>query len=138
METMQTPSTPAAQNPIPYDPVAIVLDRPRTLLFSWGAIRRIKAATGFDMRSPASGTPWDIDMLPVVLCEALRHEDPELTPEWVEEHLLEVRNAGYALERIFEAMGVDLDAVAASLEAEEGAAGEAPLPPKRGPSRRRS
>ena len=119
------PAPPAP--PAPYDLVTVELDRPRRLKLSWGAMRRIKDQTGFDIRQPKEGAPWDTDtMLPVVLCEALRHEDPEITVEQVED-MIHIGNMAAVVAAFFACVGLDSGAPTAPQQ--EGAEGEIPLAP---------
>jgi hypothetical protein len=121
---MQTTTPPA------YEPVQIEIGgRTRSLFLSWAAIKRIKEKTGVDLRDPASLEKWDTDHLPVMLFEMLRHEPDAPSIEEVEEKLVHFGNAGYVAGKIFEAIGVDIFAVAELVQgmAEVQASGGDPL-----------
>lgn len=72
------------------DPVPVMLDHERHLLFTNRALKDIQRETGIN---PFNGDEWDEtsrtpDGLAVLLWAGLRHEDPDLTIEQVDEWIM--------------------------------------------------
>ena len=83
--------------------VEIQLDKTRNLRMGLGAMKRIQELTG---DNPWDGNVWgnlsrDTNKLAVWLWQCLRHEDPELTLEQVEEmDGTELSNIPYIIDRL--------------------------------------
>lgn len=84
------------------DPVPVMLDRERHLLFTNRALKTIQRETG---KNPFDGQQWDDlsrdpDGLTILLRAGLLHESPDLTIEEVDEWVILPR-VGYYRERLW-------------------------------------
>ena len=99
--------------PGPFEPVEIQLDKPRRLKFTMGALRRaqtrLRAIRGdkisiFELFSPKNKEQLSPDEIVVLFHQGLRHDDPNLTEEMVEE-MIDARQLDELAEKLAEAMG---------------------------------
>ena len=104
----QVPAAPARpwETPIytwsAVDPVPVMLDTERHLLFTNRALKAVQKATG---KNPFEGDEWDAlsrdpDGLTILLHAGLLHESPDLTVEEVDEWVVLPR-VGYYRERLW-------------------------------------
>lgn len=124
---------PAIQTPT--RGVPITLDRPRTLRFTLGAVRRILEEKGVAYFEASVGAPTaaeNIERLGYLAYQGLRHEDAELTREAVEEmvdfdRIEELSNA------VARALGQDLPSTAPAGGGADGDASPTAPAPRRQP-----
>lgn len=100
----------------PTPPIEIVLDRPRTVRFTMGTVRRILADKGEGFLSgQAEGS--ELDHFSYLLWRGLQHEDPALTQEQSDD-LVGLEQLGEVKTAVLRALGQDLPE-----KQEEGAGG---------------
>lgn len=104
----------------------ITLDKPRTVRFTIGAVRRIIVEKGRGYFEVEDKEEDELERLVYLACQGFRHEDPELTPEVLEE-IIDFRQVVELGACIAEALGQDVPKAMARIE---GDASGKPRPPK--------
>ncbi len=85
--------------------VEIEIDRKRTLYYNFKTMGEIKETMGLDVLNlDEEWTPSDLREISDLIYYGLRHEDPELTRESVEE-MLDIPNVEYYSEKLSQALG---------------------------------
>lgn len=120
--------------PHPTGPVEVVLDAPRRLRYTLAAIRRIfeeKGTDYFDAVATGADPIRNLERLAYLAWQGLRHEDPVLTLEDVEE-IVDLTMIVPLQEAIARALGQDVPSVPAPAGA-GGRVGEAGAAAPEGP-----
>jgi hypothetical protein len=119
-----------APKPKVINPVPIVLDRDRTLVMNFKAMKLFHRMTGL---SPWAREVWSDpapEILSALLYAALSHEDSQLTLEMVEEMPgLEMGNIAYLSDRLGELWGETMPEADQETARENGTAPNLPQPP---------
>jgi hypothetical protein len=88
-------------------PTAVVLDKPRSFLLTFRAIRKIKTWTGKNLLDPGCNplAQADLDGILAVVAGLLLHEDPAMTPDRAEELIDKAAGITYVMAQIKAALG---------------------------------